>query len=480
MNKIKQFFTVTIKSRAAKNGAYAGAFSALMVAAIVAVNLIMSTLPTRYTELDFTDARIFSLSEQTAQHVQTLAVPVDIYYIAVAGQEDLAVTSLLDKYSDLSDNINVRQIDPIVNPTFAAGYGTDVAIGSIIVESSAEKTRVIDVNELYTLTYDELTYTETASFAGEEKITSAILYVSSDDLPKIYTTEGHSEIELQQGYIQSLANANIESIPLNLLTQGQVPEDADLLFINAPLSDFSDDETEILQHYLDGGGNVILITNYGEYNTDSSPMPNLEKIAKSYGLSSQDGVIFEGDTDYHISDYPHFLLPEVIPHEVTQPLLSNFVITPLVHGIETDDNLPEDIVVYPLLTTTADAYLNMDAYEDSTTEPEEGDLAGPFDVAVISENIANGSKFVWLPTSGFADDATDELVSGTNRNLFVNIISYCTGFEKGITLDAKQLNSEYLTVPQSFGNLWSIVFAVCIPVGVIIAGFVIWARRRRR
>ncbi len=480
MNKIKQFFTETLKSRAARNGAFAGAFSALMIVIIVAVNLLVGLIPARYTKLDFTNARIFSLSSQTTQALEDVKQSVQIYYITITGQEDLAITSLLEKYDELSPNISVQNIDAILNPTFGAVYGESVGVGTVIVEGESGKVRVISSSEFYTETFDELTYTQTVSFAGEEEITSAILYATTEDLPMVYTTEGHGEIILSDAYLQSLAGANIQTAQLNLLAEGAIPEDADLVFINAPLSDFSNDEADMLRDYLSGGGNVIFLTNFGEYNTEDYPMPNLAAIAKEYNLASQDGIIFEGNGEYHVSDYPHFLLPHVVPHELTQPLLENFVLTPLAHGIETIDSMDDDVIVYPLLTTTEDAFIKADAYTDNTTTQGEDDEKGPFDVAVLSENVVNGSKFVWLPSSGFADDDMDAIVSGSNRSFFINVISYCTGFEKGISFEAKPLITEVLTVPESFANLWGIVFTLIVPLAILAIGFSIWYTRRRR
>ncbi len=277
-----------------------------------------------------------------------------------------------------------------------------------------------------------------------------------------------------------MADANIQTQSINLLTEGSIPQDADLVLINAPLSDFSSTEANILNDYLQNGGNVILITNFGEFNTESQPMPNLSAVLSNYGLLPNDGIIFEGDADYHISDYPHFLLPEVILHEITQPLMETFIVTPLAHGIEIKEDLPDYLTAYPLLQTTPSAFLKADAYTDNSTVASPDDETGPFYVAVLSENAQNNSKLVWLPTSGFTDENTDALVSGANRNLFINIISYCTNFEKGITFEAKPINAEQLTVPQSFSNLWSIVFTVVIPLATLLIGFVIWHKRRRR
>ncbi len=98
------------------------------------------------------------------------------------------------------------------------------------------------------------------SFAGENALTSAISYVTSDDLPKLYLLEGHGESALSDTFSTAVEQENLMMDTLSLLTLEAVPEDADCVMIYAPTSDISADEKDRLLSYLQGGGTLMLIT----------------------------------------------------------------------------------------------------------------------------------------------------------------------------------------------------------------------------
>jgi len=90
----------------------------------------------------------------------------------------------------------------------------------MIVERG-EKSRYISYNDIYLTDVDYTTYSYVYSFDGEGAITSAIDYVISDELPKVYKLEGHGEAELSAEFME------LESF--SLLNMDEIPEDADAL-----------------------------------------------------------------------------------------------------------------------------------------------------------------------------------------------------------------------------------------------------------
>lgn len=468
-----------LQSRAAKNGAYASAFSALVVALVVAVNLIVSALPAQYTSVDLTDQKLFSLSEESKQLAAGLTSDINIYYLVRSGQEDVVVQSLLNRYEGLSEHIKVEQKDPVIYPTFAAQYdAVNAAVGSVIVDGNNGRTRVIDAAELYEETYDYQTYAQTTSFAGESRLTSALSYVAREDLPIVYLLTGHNEVGLYTSYANMLADGNLQTAELNLLTQESVPEDAGMVLVNVPDKDLSEDEAKKLSAYLETGGSLLLVTNYGQYTVDG--MPNLTKIMADYGLAAQEGVVVESNQDYYLSGYPHYLLPAVEQHEITKPLAESYLIAPVAHGLTVNQELAENIQNGALLTTTTDAYLKQNVKGNEAFEKTDDDLQGTFAVATVAQNTDDNSKVVWMATSGFFDDNMDQVVGGANSDFVLNTINWGVDNEEGITLHAKMLGSEQLLVPQAAGSLWSSLFCIVLPLGMLGIGVAIWAKRRKR
>ena len=108
---------------------------------------------------------------------------------------------------------------------------------------------------------DYQTYSsQTTGFDGEGQITSAIGYVTSEDLPILYTLEGHGEKEMDSTIKEDIEKANMDIQSLNLLTEGSVPDDADCLFIDSPSTDISEDEKTAIIDYLENGGKAMIFS----------------------------------------------------------------------------------------------------------------------------------------------------------------------------------------------------------------------------
>ena len=245
------------------------AFAALIVIAVVA-NLIAKSLPSAATQIDMTGNSLYSLSDQTKRIAASLDKDVTIYLLAVTGNEDDTIVRFLKHYADLSDRIRVEYVDPNQQPAFLKNYDLETARlyqNSLIVESG-ERYRLVGYDEIfvtdYSMDYYTYSYSTTTTFAGENAVTNAIHYVTSDSLPKVYALSGHGEAELSGDITAMIQQDNMEYESLSLLSMDAVPEDAAAIIINVPSSDLGEYETEALLSYLENGGSVVLLTDYIE------------------------------------------------------------------------------------------------------------------------------------------------------------------------------------------------------------------------
>ena len=445
-----------LHSRAFKNGAYASVLCAVMLALVVALNLFVGALPAKYLRYDMTENKLYSLSQETEDLCAALTQDVTFYYLGRTGQEDAAVTELLDKYKDASSHIQVVQKDPVLYPTFGAAYdAADAAVGSIIAVCG-ERYRVVDAGDLYTYTPNYQTYTYDTEFDGEGALTSALSYVASEEAPLLYTLSGHGEAGLSATLTDGAERQNMSFETLALLTADAVPEDAAAVVLNAPTKDISAEEAERLRR------ETVLLA--------------------EYGMGARDGIVIENDQNRFLSGYPYYLLPNIKSHDVTQPLVDSgsYVLAPLAHAITVLDEMPENVSVDALLATSASAYSKTDAYNAESIAQADGDPTGTFNVAAAAQNSETGGKVVWLSTSGLLDETMDQMVSGSNSDLVLNAFGWLTGSESGITIHAKSLTTETLTVPSGAGSLWSGLLMFAIPGAMLVLGVVIWAMRRKR
>lgn len=475
---LKQRFAAMLGKRF-RAGGYSAAASAIVIAIAVLVNLMVGSLPTTLTQIDLTDQSIYSLSDQTKRIAASLDKDVTMYLICNTGNEDTTVQRLLQRYADLSDHIQVEVMDPSLHPTFLDNYELEISRlyeNSVLVDCEG-RYRLVGYDEIFVTSYEmdyySYNYVASTSFNGESALTSALHYVSSDDLPKVYTLTGHGETELDERITEMLSQDNFESESLSLLSEESVPEDAAAIIINAPSSDLNQDEADMLITYLEKGGSIALITSY----MGADDMPNLKQVTASMGLTTEAGIIIEGERNMRLTRYPHYILPNIESHEITSSLseAGYYILTPLAQPlVETEDSSAS---ITWLLTTSDSAYAKQAAMSMTTTEKEDGDTDGPFNVAALSEN---GGKLFWVTSDTLLDSYVDSAVSGANSNLFMNALNYMCEQEESISIRAKSLDSATLTVPQSESTLWSIVMIGVIPVGLIVLGMLIWIRRKRR
>ena len=469
-----------LRTRAFRAGGYSVAAALIVIAMAVAVNVLAGALPDRLTQVDTTSSQLYSLSQETENLLAGLEQDVTIHWIVQAGQEDSRVELLLDQYAGHSDHVRVERVDPDVRPTFLQQYElTSVYNNSFVVECG-ETYRYVSYSDVYEYSYT----TYETSFAGEGALTSAISYVTSEDLPKVYTLTGHGESDLSSTFADAVEQQNFETEELSLLTVEQVPEDADGLLIYNPQSDLSQEEIAVLEDYLDRGGSLMLLTSP---LTDGGTLPNLEGLMEErYGVSAAQGIVMEGDQSRVLAGYtPAFLLPQISSHDITSPLVEGgyYVLLYTVQGLTVSDDLPDGVSVTQMLTTTDQAYSKTAGYDMTTYEKEEGDIDGPFALAVavtdqVDEDVQ--SHVVWVSSATLLDDAASMVVSGANQDLFLNSLSWMTQQEQSISIHAKSLGYDYLTIPSSTASLLTVVMVGLIPLACLGVGITIWIRRKRR
>lgn len=473
----------SFSTRSFRAGGYSVAAAAIVLAIAVMVNVFAAALPASVTKFDTTANQLFTLSEQTEKLVGGLTDEVTVYWIVRSGREESYLESLLSRYQSLSDKIRVVKKDPDVFPTFTQQYTDSFTENSLIVQSG-ERYRYVDYNDIFVMDYTSYYYygTENWSFCGESELTSAIDYVVSENLPKVYLLTGHGESSLSDSFTSAVKQQNIETAELSLLTLESVPADADCILINAPQSDISLDEQSKLREYLGNGGNLFLITDPPK----NEKLSNLEALMADYGVSTVDGIVVEGDQSHYVWGTPYFLLPDIASHAITTPLTDGGyrVLLPISQGLTVAEDLRDTLSVTKLLTTSASAFAKAAGYDLTTYEKEEGDVNGPFALAVaISDTVDDGitGDIVWVSSAALVDDQTNTQVSGGNQDFFLNALGYlCQAEQSSLSIHAKSLSSDTLTMDSAAVSALTVAVVGVIPAAVITLGIVIWIRRKRR
>lgn len=470
-------------TRAFRVGGYSVLAAVIVLAIVIAVNVFAGALPEKVTQLDTTSNQLFSISEQTENLLARLDEDVTVYWIVQSGQEDSTLETLLDRYEAMSGHLHVEKKDPDVYPTLIRQYVDSVSNNSLIVVCG-DRSRYVDYYDIYVYDYSSYyyDYSYDVSFAGESALTSAVDYVTNADLPKLYILTGHGEMDIPSTFQSALEQENYETEELSLLTAESVPEDADAVLICSPRSDISAEESEVLLSYLQAGGKLLLITDPPENGT----LTNLMALMENYGLTAADGIVVEGSQQNYAWGTPYYLLPNIESHTITSPLKENgyYVLLPVAQGLTVSDGLRSGLTVTELLTTSNAAFSKTAGYALTTYEKEDGDIDGPFALAAaVTETLEDGSEtqIVWVSSASLLDEQTNMQVSGGNQDLFLNAVGWmCSPGEGEVSIHAKSLSYEYLTIPSGTASMLSVLIVGIIPLGYLAAGICIRIRRKRQ
>jgi len=472
----KRRYSVSVKHISA--GAYSTGMIAITVAIVVVVNIIVGEMPSTWTNIDVTIDKMYSLTDQSKEYIANMKEDVTIYVLANEDNQDGTLQQTIQRYDDLSDHITVEYVDPTVNPMFYMQHTQeDVSTNSLIVVSE-KRSKVIDYNNIYETTMDYSTYTSSVTgYDGEGQITSALDYVLSEDMPKVYMTEGHGEYSFASSFLTGLSKENVEYATINLLEHDTVPEDAACLVINSPGSDFSADDKDKVISYLEKGGKVVAVTCY---NTDAE-LTNFEAILGYMGLQVVDGMVLEGNPDYYYRT-PYYLLPEVGYADYTSGHYgSYYVFAPFAQGLLIENEEADGMSYNTFLSTSDSAFAKSSLADMESVEKAEGDTDGPFAIGVEAvKTLENGEATLVAYSSEqmFTEDAS-AMVSGANLTLFTNTVSSFVKQETSASVPVKSYELSYLTVPQTSVIIIGPLVTIIIPLGFLVAGFIIWFKRRK-
>ena len=473
----KRRYSVSVKNL--QFGAYSTGLIAVGIVLTVLINLFAGELPSSVKTVDVTSQKIYSITDITKDFLKELDEDITIYVLAGETSKDTTLSTTLERYTEASGHITVEYVDPAVNPRFYMQYtDSSVTTNSMIVVGE-KRHKVINYSNVYATEMDYTTYaTSTTGYDGEGQITSALAYVTSESMPKVYILEGHGELSLSATFTGAIEKENMEYESINLMNYDAVPEDAQCLIIHAPTSDFSEDDLGKILDFLNKGGNALVVSTWTEQE-----LPNFNKLLEAYGLSVAEGLVIEQDQNAYYQNQT-FLLPEVMYDEMTAGVYNSYyVFVPYAQGIRVPETEEGSEVTYTTLLETSDSAFARSTLENvDLYEMKEGDEAGPFAIGVRADKVVEdkNSTLVLYSSEYLFEDSANQMVSGANLLLFSGTIGNMTENEISVSVPVKSYEVSTLMISQSSIVLLALATAIILPLGLLIIGFVIWFRRRKR
>lgn len=452
-----------------RKGAFSAGVVALAVAVTVVFNLLIAQIPASKAQIDLTDTKIYNVTDTSVNYLNAMTEDVQIHVLAKQEQIDSRIVRFLEKYTSLSDRLSLEYIDPAVYPSVLSKYGAEPNTVVVTCEATGRQ-EIIRIDEM--IGFDQMAYymnqemVET-TFDAEGRITSAIDGVLTDARHTAYTTSGHDEADLSETVSESLDKIHMALKSVNLLTNGGIPEDCDLLILNAPARDFADDELKNLQDYLASGGQVIYCM-----SSELNGLPNLNALCADYGLTLVPGLIADTQRYYQNKPFLFFPIPDSSVDAAAGLDEEATILFYASHGMTVSDPKRDTITVQPFLSTSESGV----AVKDDNSQ-----VPGTYVVGAVATEDVDDGMTARLTVFG-ADSLTNSTITSgfpnvDNNRLFLGCVT--AGFQdvSPISVDPVSLAEETNTV--TTGGIWGLLFIFVIPIALLIFGFVRWTRRRK-
>jgi len=472
--------------------------------AFAAIVVMVNYLSARhFTRFHWSDRGSMELSPRTLALLQSMTNLVEIT-VFFDGETELfaPVNQLLEEYLSASPNLSVRKVDPIWKPAAAQSVRTRFNLpaetdANLVIFHHAGRTRVITEPMLVDRDYaqeivdGELSFRpRNHAFKGELMFTSAIADVIAPRQFKAYFLTGHDEHNPasteQMGYAafaDLLTLNNVRHDVLDLGSSGEIPRDCDLLIIAGPQKKFPPAQLDRIEQYLNQGGRMLVMFNIGPVVAPTG----LEKLLEPWGVVVGRNLV--EDAEHGMDGRPDaFTTSRYGRHPIVAPLggVRLQVLSPRTIAAPTAPNTAlAGATVSELFFTGTNAVVYSQFPGGQPTRTG-NDPVGTVPLAVAVERgglpgvssqqggvtriIVTGDSFM------FGNLLLDYLGNRDFANQCLNWLLDRSELMAGIGPRAMKEYQLALTPAQLSGVRWVLIGG--LPVGALLAGLLVWLRRR--
>ncbi|MFC1929138.1 GldG family protein [Chloroflexota bacterium] len=453
-----------------------GAGTTVMASIFVGVVLLANAISIgNYHRFDLTGVAQFTLTSQTKEALGKLETPVDVlFFYGVSGELDILLRgyaeNLLSEYQNYTDQLSIEFIDTDEYPERARQYGI-TQYGTAVFESENQH-RLVWPQEIVVIEGQEIVAVE-----AEHAFTSAILEVTGAVQKKVYFLTGHGESSIntdysyaKEGLLDNLYKIGV----LDLLFTRSIPEDCTALIIAAPQESINESEIEIIENYLENDGWVMILTN------PDSPQ-EIKQLLSTQGVDIKDGTVIDPSS---------YAAPNIDSPSVTRIRNQFGLGTTYFPGSTAiiPQEEKEAIGILPLVWTSTDSWLERDFNPGEEPAFNEGvDTKGPLALGVLiyaAQPDATKAASPEVPDTRLIVIGDSDFVSnqhfynGNNGEFFLNSVNLLTQGKELISIERKVLPFRRLVISPQEMNLIRYSSIALLPLLVLVAGGIIWWRRR--
>lgn len=408
--------------------------------------------------IDITANNRNTLSTPSIQLLQRLSAPVNITaYIKRGLPLRNQLSDLIERYSRIKPDVTVKFVDPTEQP---------------------EQIRALDIGAEGAILVEYQGRSEKITFVNETSLSNTLLQLLSTEKHWISFLTGHGErspigtANFDLGdFGKRLKQLGYTAQPLNLSSLPAIPDNSSFLVIAGPSVPLLAGELDIIKHYLQQGGNLLLLT-----EPDSTLVkPLLDEL----GVQVLPGTVVDNKSKlYGINNASFVLLNSYeTPHAITKNL-ETMTLFPT-SGALSMSSSPYTPV--KLLNSSTEAWnetgeltavINFDAAKSEQMGPLTLGLALTRKIATKQQRI------VVMGDGDFLSNAYIHNVG--NLDLGLRLIKWLSFDDNSIDVPARMAPDNRLQLTPLSIAVIGFGFLMILPLILVISGWWIWRQRKKR
>ena len=317
---------------------------------------------------------------------------------------------------------------------------------------------------------------------NEQKFTSTLFTLTRQHQPWIAVVQGHGERDpMDNGthglskFTQKLQQIGIKVQSINLLDQGVIPDNTQVLLLAGPRQAYLAGELQLINEYIQKGGNLLWLRDPAQQNY-------FESLDAHLAIVVVPGVIIDANTKLRVVlGIKH---PAVIPvveyqsHAITKSLQTHSLFPFATAFRALDDSTWQASPLLQSLQRTWSEVGQINS-EELTFEQQNGDTRGPLTLGMALHRMVDTipQRAVIIGDSDFL--ANGYIGNGANLELGLNIVNWLTEDESLMAITPRAAPDQ--TIELSDNNILFIAtfLLLIVPVILIATGFIIRWRRNR-
>jgi len=502
-----------------KRGSYSLAITAAVLAGVIIINVLVGALSNRFVlEFDMSTDKTNSISQENIDYIKSVDEEITVtmcadaesytggYMSYYAQQYNIAsdateyyeqTLKLIDKYADYNKKINVRYIDTqsAEFAEMASKYSNEnLTYGDILVsctKNNNERFKKISFTDIYSIAEDSTyaSYGYSTSYVDgnniETALTSAIVYVTSDETKKLAVLTGHSSQNYTESYISLLKQNNyeVDTISDSIITE--ISNEYDAVIIAAPTQDFLGSELDVLSDFLENDG--ALDKGIVFFADAAAPyLTNFYDFLTQWGITVHEGILYETDTNNHMPDEPTTLGSySAGKDDLTDSM--NICITgynvPLSAAYESQDAISVKSLVQTTGTTVIAPVGTSTAWDGANSSNADvySTLIQAEKLAYNDDNEAICSYVLAFSSIEFITSQYNEQASVSNKDMLLAAAERAADADDmGITFVSKYIENESFSdkVTEGSVNVMRVIFMIILPLALIAFGIYVYIKRR--